>query len=361
MFCEMIPRSPFYKYYLIVDHICSLTSLLETRLKRKRSTFAAFIDFKKANDSVNRSILWGKLIAVGINGKMLRAVESLYRSVSSCVRINGLTTEWFDVKTGLRQGCPLSPLLFNCFVNDLAETIKAIGKGISIDNGEKVCILLYADDVILLAESEDDLQAMLNVLSVWCDNNDMLINTSKSKIMHFRATSVPCSNFNFSCKSIRLDVVDKYVYLGLTVTEHIDWNVTANSVAQSANRALGLLIAKSKLMGGMPYNVFSKLFDSMVWSVIAYGASVWGTKKFSCIEAIQLRAQRYFLGTGKYTPSAAVAGEMGWTPPFIKQYKSVCNQWVRYLYMQNDRVNKRIFNYCKDKSGVRCNKSWYWG
>lgn len=75
-------------------------------------------------------------------------------------------------------------------------------------------------------------------------------------------------------------MVDKYVYLGLTVTEHIDWNVTAKSVAQSANRALGLLIAKSKLMGGMPYNVFSKLFDSMVWSVIAYGASVWGTKKF---------------------------------------------------------------------------------
>ena len=156
-------QNGFRKGRSTVDHICSLTSLLETRLKRKRSTFAAFIDFKKAYDSVNRSILWGKLIAVGINGKILRAVESLYRSVSSCVRINGLTTEWFDVKTGLRQGCPLSPLLFNCFVNDLAEKIKAIGKGISIDNGEKVCILLYADDVILLAESEDDLQAMLNV------------------------------------------------------------------------------------------------------------------------------------------------------------------------------------------------------
>ena len=96
-------------------------------------------------------------------------------------------------------------------------------------------------------------------------------------------------------------------------------------------------------MGGMPYNVLSKLFDSMVRSVIAYGASVWGTKKFACIEAMQLRARSYFLCTGKYTPSAAVAGEMGWTPLFMKQYKSVCIQWVRYLCMHNDRVNKRIF------------------
>ena len=49
---------------------------------------------------------------------------------------------------------------------------------------KKVCILLYADDVILLAESEVDLKAMLNVLSVWCDNNGMLNNTSKNKILH---------------------------------------------------------------------------------------------------------------------------------------------------------------------------------
>ena len=63
-------QNGFRKGRSTVDHICSMTNLLETRLKRKRSTFAAFIDFKKAYDSVNRSILLGKLIAVGINGKM---------------------------------------------------------------------------------------------------------------------------------------------------------------------------------------------------------------------------------------------------------------------------------------------------
>ena len=108
----------------------------------------------------------------------------------------------------------------------------------------------------------------------------------------------------------------------------------------------------------MPYDIYTKLFDSMVWPVIAYGAAVWGTRQFSCIDAVQLKAQRYLLGTGKYTPSAAVAGDMGWIPTFIKQYKCICNQWTRYVNMPDNRVNKRIFNFCKSKSGARC-QNWY--
>ena len=289
---------------------------------------------------------------------MFKAVQSLYQSVSSCVRISGLTTDWFDVTVGLCQGCPLSPLLFNCFINDLAQKIKAVGKGVSIDNGEQICILLYADDVVLLAENEADLQSMLNVLSGWCEENCMTVNNTKSKIVHYRSSAVPCTKYVFSCSSSSPEIVDRYVYLGLVIHEHLDWNVTAKVVAQSANRALGLLIAKSKFLGGMPYSVFSKLFDSVVWSVIAYGAAVWGSRKFSCIEAVQHKAQRYYLGTGKYTPSAAVAGDMGWIPAFIKQYKCVCKQWARYTNMPNDRIIKRIYNYCKNKSSARC-QNWY--
>ena len=112
---------------------------------------------------------------------MLRAVQSLYKSVSSCVRINGLMTDWFDVNVGLCQGCPLSPLLFNCFINDLALKIKAVGVGVSIDNDVRVCIRMYADDIVLIGENERDLQNMLNELSVWCEANHMQTNSTKIK------------------------------------------------------------------------------------------------------------------------------------------------------------------------------------
>ena len=72
---------------------------------------------------------------------------------------------------------------------------------------------------------------------------------------------------------------------------------------------------------------------------------------------VQFKAQRYFLGTVKYTPTDAVAGDMGWTPTFIRQYKCICNQWARYASMSENRVNKRILNYCKTKSGTRC-QNW---
>ena len=97
----------------------------------------------------------------------------------------------------------------------------------------------------------------------------------------------------------------------------------------------------------------------MVWSVVAYGASVWGMRQYSCIDAVQFKAQRYFLGTGKYTPTDAVAGDIGWIPTFIRQYKCICNQWARCASMSENRVNKRIFNYCKTKSGTRCQNCSY--
>ena len=77
---------------------------------------------------MNRAILWQELQSIGVSGRMLKAIESLYSSVSACVRINGHLTDWFTVKTGLRQGYPIAPLLFNLFINDLTLKIKAIGK-----------------------------------------------------------------------------------------------------------------------------------------------------------------------------------------------------------------------------------------
>ena len=104
-----------------------------------------------------------------------------------------------------------------------------------------------------------------------------------------------------------------------------------------------MLIAKSKALGGMAYKVFTKLYDTVVWPVISYGASVWDWKVFSCINAVQNRAMRFYLGTGKYTPNAVVSGDMGWQPPNVKQWKAVCAYWYRMTVISNSRLNKRIF------------------
>ena len=88
---------------------------------------------------------------------MQRVLRSLYDRVQSCVVVEGELTEWFHVNVGLRQGCMLSPILFILVIDDLARQIKRIGKGIKLGNLQ-INILLYADDIVLLADNPEDLQ-----------------------------------------------------------------------------------------------------------------------------------------------------------------------------------------------------------
>ena len=112
--------------------------------------------------------------------------------------------------------------------------------------------------------------------------------------MHFRPPSIGRTKYNFHCGDAALNIVEKYNHLGILLNEFLDHNITVKVVAQSASRALGLLIAKSKCLRGLPFHVFSKFYDSMVWPVIAYGAAVWGDRSFSYINAVQHRAMRFF-------------------------------------------------------------------
>ena len=218
---------------------------------------------------------------------------------------------------------------------------------------------MYADDIVLLSDNENGLQSMLDVLSVWCKANEMSVNSQKSNVVHFRPPSINCTNVTFHCGDEAISVVNQYTYLGIVLDEFLYYSVTAKVIAQSASRALGFLIAKAKCLGGLPFQVFTKLYDSVVWQVIAYGAAVWGDRSFSCINAVQNRAMRFFLGTGKYTPTAAVSGDMGWQPPVLRQWKAICQKWVRFLDMEGVIVSKRIFEWCNLKENSNCQNCCY--
>ena len=111
----------------------------------------------------------------------------------------------------------------------------------------------------------------------------LIINFDKSKAVHFRALGRARTEFNFVCGNSSLELVDHYKYLGIVFTEHLDLMQMSKIVAQSASRALGLLISKSKSLGGMPYECFTKCYDTTVQSIIDYSAAIWGTKSISSI------------------------------------------------------------------------------
>ena len=127
----------------------------------------------------------------------------------------------------------LFPLIFNLFVNDLGTLSEHSGKGVSLD-GVNLSCLFYADDLVLIAETEEDLQQLFDILAAWCDRNMMQINTDITKVIHYRNQSVERSNNVFKCGSSIVEYTQFYKYLGLVIDEFMDYTVTARYIAQSA-------------------------------------------------------------------------------------------------------------------------------
>ncbi|XP_060587764.1 uncharacterized protein LOC132743245 [Ruditapes philippinarum] len=215
------------------DHVFTLDSIIRDH----NSVFTAFIDLRKCFDFVDREMQMYKLLLNGVDGKLYNSIKSIYNHTVSCVRINGRLTEWFQCVNGVKQGDNLSPTLFSVFVNDLVTEINNLDLGVKIDD-TSVSMLLYADDIVLIAKSEADLQIMLNQMHDWCKRWRVLVNTEKSKVVHFRKGRTQRTEYEFKIGLNVLEIVDKYKYLGVIMHEKRDYSFHCEILSKSAGRAL---------------------------------------------------------------------------------------------------------------------------
>ena len=225
LLCE--EQAGFRKKYGTTDHIFNLKCIIDLYLFRGKKLFCAFIDYKKAFDSVNRSILWQKLLTHHVDGKMFKIIHSLYANAKSCVRMGHAKSESFVSNVGVRQGENLSPILFSIFLNDLSEFISHAYNGLNnisemskilLSNDEievlfKLYVLLYADDTVIFAESKEELQSALNAMYLYCKSWDLEVNPTKTKVTVFCNRKFE-HNMAFTYNGQDLDIEDGFVYLG---------------------------------------------------------------------------------------------------------------------------------------------------
>ena len=354
-YCEMFGLFPdeqngFRSSRSCEDHIFTLTSVIKNRIAEKKQTFCAFIDLEKAFDWLNRDLLLYKLIEHNIDGNMYRAIKSLLSNTSSCVRINNeLQSNWFINNQGVRQGDSISPTLFSLFINDLAKTIKEEGPKLKIGN-ILMNILLFADDMVLIAENENDLQKLLDIMKQWCYRWRLKVNNDKSKVVHFRPSRKQSTNYTFKYGENEIELVHSYKYLGIIMDEFLKFDLCTKTLANAGGRALGAIISKFRNLKGIGYNTFSKLYDCKVKPILEYGSGVWGFVKENHIDIVQHRAMRYFLGVHKYAPNAGIYGDMGWVKHSLSRYVNMIRLWNRYLKMNDNRLTRKIFEYDLDKN-----------
>ena len=143
----------------------------------------SFIDYIKAFDSVQRGLLWGKLLNSGVNGKVLCVIRDMYAKAKSCMKTRHGLSQFFVSNVGLRQGGNLSPVLFSLFLNDLkgfltSSTVQglklpfALAQDVCLQDIERKIFLflfLYVGDTVVLAECPEDLQRALDMLRIYCE------------------------------------------------------------------------------------------------------------------------------------------------------------------------------------------------
>ena len=340
-------QNGFRKLRSCIDHLYVLTSIIRNRKTQGLSTYVCYIDFAKAFDKVDRDCLFVKLVQAGVTGNMYWAIRSLYNDPSLSILLNSTQTEWFNTTCGVKQGDNVSTSLFGLYINDLAQELNGLNLGIHLDEGLDVSILLYADDLALLSDNMGNLQQMMDIVKNWCFKWRMSINTSKTKIVHYRKKSVDRSTFVLKMGNTVVNYCSEYKYLGCVLNEFLDYNVTSDILAKAASRALGSIVSKYKQHKGLDYDSYTKLYHTCVCTVMDYGSAVWGYKNYNKPNTVHNRAVRTFLGVHKFASVPAMSGDMGWSDPINRRKLEIIRFWIKINNMDDDRLTKKVYNWDK--------------
>jgi len=152
-----------------VDHVFVLRHLIESTQKSRKVLYCCFVDFRKAFDRVRRDYLIRRLAELGVHGRMLQAIIQMYWSVPLVPKLHGTMGDAIHSTCGVKQGDPLSPLLFGLFIDEFESWLRQRLPNVGVQMGQKlVQMLLYADDMVLLTHNPMELQQMLDVLHQLC-------------------------------------------------------------------------------------------------------------------------------------------------------------------------------------------------
>ena len=344
----------FRNHRSTVDQIFTLNEVLLRRRRAGQSTYCFFIDFRKAFDTVWHTGLWKRLWENGIRGKAWRILRSLYSQLESSVLVDGEHTRFVPSEQGVRQGCPLSPILFSCYINDLVDRLKTIGGG-SLIGDRDICSLLYADDIVLIAESAERLQLMIDEVAQFTAEWRLSLNPSKSKVMVVRPNGRSAvrddsdsddsdgdsdsgdsdradpvmgdldsdnpdrdepdggdSTEEWTFRGRPLEVVHKYKYLGLLFTDKLLWDQHIAMVigkGKQGLRPLRRLFAQRQL----PLLIKKLAYMSLLRSKLEHGSQVWcsTTTQEAQLESIQHTAATWILRVNQKASCTALRTILG--------------------------------------------------
>jgi len=292
-----------------VENVKILKYVVGRKLKQKKKVWAFFIDLKAAFDRVDRNVLWEMMRKRGVSEGLIDRVMEVYEETRCVVRIGENISREFWVEKGVRQGCPMSPTLFNIYIADIEEELKKGNGGIWVGN-EKMWSIEYADDIVMLAEEEEGLRDMMRRVKRYIEGKRLELSVDKSKVMVFKNKGGRDKERFWWWGEKRIEEVKEYKYLGYVITRHGGDKEHVRERVRRARVAMGWVwsYGERKFKGDIRWRL--KLFDSIVKGILLYGVEMWGYREWKEVEAIHEKYLKWILGLEKVTPGYIVREEL---------------------------------------------------
>ena len=236
-----------------------------------KDIYACFIDYEKAFDRVNHEEMIKCLIDIGVDGKDIKLITNLYWSQKAYIQLEDELSGEIPIKRGVRQGCVLSPCLFNLYTEMIFRHVVDL-KGVTI-GGININNLRYADDTVLMAESEENLQTILDEVNEAGKKFNMKMNAKKTKSMIITKKVVKAS-IELDIDGAKIEQVASFPYLGQNITED---GKCENEIKRRIGIAKTTFSKMTKVMTSRKIHLKTRkrILQCYVWSTLLYGVETW--------------------------------------------------------------------------------------
>jgi hypothetical protein len=326
----------------------------------------AELDARRAYDRVWRDGLLYKLMERGITGKMLRFLASMLSATNRYVAVHGAQSAEFSTTVGLPQGAVLSPLLYAIFINALVDDLAARNLGVEVF-GRRVGILLYADDIVLIAESAEQLQSMLDCTSAYATKWQFRFNTKPGKSdVVISPPAASDAQHEFRLADGQLHVSKEYKYLGVEMGTS-GQGCWSTYLARAEHKAMAAMhqLAYSVVGGCKPLWVSTsvQLFKALVRPVVEYADAMFGAMcsqaALQMLERVQVRYGRRVLRLQKTIPGEYVRRELGLPSMQQRVWMASLRFFGHLASLGKDRLAGHIFQgRCNNVDAGRGRDSW---
>ena len=263
-------------------------------MKWERSYNACFIDYSKAFDTVNHEQLISSLPGTEVDDNDIAVIAQLYWQQITRIRKGSDLTEPVKIKRGVRQGCVLSPVMFNLYTEHIFRKTNHI-PGVNI-NGHNINNLRYADDTVLIAEDEASLQDLVTKVKDESEKCGLLMNIKKTKVMLLtKDTKEKKVSIHIDHKEV--EQVQSFTYLGQLIT---DDGKSEGEIRSRIGLAKNAFSKRYKLLTNknISFQTRLALTKCYVWSLLTYACDTWTLSKQmeAKIEAFEMWSHRRIMG-----------------------------------------------------------------